>query len=96
MSALSHRKVPFMARPTSASFPAKTSPWTVEDSAASGARARDLQTRLKADVYAGGLENDRIPAPHAPARGMIIAAVPTALLWWGIISAVGALAHHVR
>lgn len=44
-----------------------------------------LEARLQADAVTGS---------HAsPARGLLIAAVPSVLLWWGIASAVRALLH---
>jgi hypothetical protein len=53
----------------------------------SGAHA--LQAHLESRLGA-----DAAPAPRSSAaRGFLIAAVPSALLWWGVISGVRALLH---
>ncbi len=95
MSALSNRKAQFVAPSATAAF-TPASPWTSGDGVLSGARARELQAQLKADLFKGRLETHTKPAPYSPARGLIVAAVPSALLWWGIVSAISALVHHAH
>ncbi len=58
-----------------------------DPSVSSGAHAlqAQLQTRLKARAAPADLAS--------PSRGILIAAVPSALLWWGVISGVRALMH---
>jgi hypothetical protein len=85
-----------MAPSATASFSAGVSPWIAEDNAAASAQARELQGQLKADLYSGRLKGARAPSPYSPARGLIIAAVPSVALWWGIVSAISALTHHAH
>jgi hypothetical protein len=95
MTTLSNRKAHFMAPSASASFPA-VSPWIAEEPAASSAPARDLQSQLKSDLSSGRLKRSPAPAAYSPARGLLIAAVPSVALWWGIVSAIAALTHHAH
>ncbi len=57
-------------------------------SVSSGAHA--LQAQLKAGLRTGPAPDDQA----SPARGVLIALVPSALLWWGVISGMRALMHH--
>ena len=69
------------------------SPWR-ETSGQAADGARDLQDHLKAGVYTGGLEQTDKPSAYSPMRGVVIAAAPAALMWWGIASLIHALVQH--
>jgi len=96
MAALTNRTAQFVASPPSGSSLAGPSPWIADDAANSGARARDLQAQLKADLYTGRLKQAHRPARYSPARGIVMAVVPSAALWWGIISAISYLSRHAH
>ncbi len=58
-----------------------------EPAGSNGAHA--LQAHLRARLN-GASSQSALPSPS---RGLLIAAVPSALLWWGIVSGVRALMH---
>ena len=79
--------------PQPASAPASGSPWRKAGGPAAPG-ARDLQSQLTADLYTGRLEQTDRPAAYSPMRGILIAAVPSAMMWWGIASLVHAFTQH--
>jgi hypothetical protein len=89
MSASRHGKVRSMA-------PAATAVFALASAPVGAAQVRGRRARVKANPFKGLLGDRARGHSHSAARGMLIAFVPSALVWWGIIGAIAALSHHAR
>lgn len=61
-----------------------------DQSISSGAHALLVQIQSHIDV------EDDAQRRSSPARGIVLALAPSALLWWGLIAGVRALIHHAH